>query len=160
MDKVADIVKLALENEIRAKVFYAKASEITSVGESQMVFLELAGMEDQHAQLLVKRFGALLHEQGFDAADHLQRSEARTEHTLGIEETRLITDGEMRAVVEFAIGMEIRARDTYREMAGHFPAADTRSLCENLAAEEQKHHDMLSNLRVSMDTPIDERPAL
>lgn len=160
MEKVFDLVRLALDNEIRAKAFYERASEITGDGESQMVFIELAGMEDQHAQLIVNRFGDIFQQAGFDAAGHVQQ--AASSHTPAVEskENAVIESGDMRSVVEFAIAKEIGARDNYHQLANQVSSEEQRALCDDLAAEEQKHHDMLSNLRVSMDTPLDERPAL
>jgi rubrerythrin len=160
MEKVVDVLKLAIGNEIKAKVFYGKASEITQQGESQMVFLELTEMEDQHARRLVDHFGDLLSREGHDAAEQLRRSEAETEKTLSVEETALIRNGDMRAVIQFAIGMEERARDTYQDLARRFERADARTFCEDLAAEEQRHYDTLSQLLIAIDMPMDERPAL
>jgi rubrerythrin len=160
MEKIIDILKFAIANEIKAKVFYGKASEITSDGESQMVFLELAHMEDGHARHLVDRFGPLMQQQGFDGNAFLQRRESETEKILDMQENDLITRGDMRSVLEFAMGMEIRARDSYQDLAARVSGTEERAFLENLAAEEHKHWDMLSKLRISVDTPIDERPAL
>ena len=79
MEKVVDILKHAIENELKAKVFYTQAADITSDGESQMVFMELTGMEDDHARLLVDRFGDLLQAKGFDARSYLNELEADIE---------------------------------------------------------------------------------
>ncbi len=160
MKKVVDIVKLAIANEVRAKVFYAKAADITSDGESQMVFIELTEMENGHAELLVDRFGVLLQHEGVDGAQYLATLAEDTERTLGVEATDLIVRGEMRAVIEFAIGMETRARDSYIELRDSLTDVGLQAVCEDLAQQEQQHHDMLSALRVDVDTPIDERPAL
>ena len=37
---------------------------------------------------------------------------------------------------------------------------DLQALCEDLAREEQKHHDTLRTMRVSVDMEIEDRPAL
>jgi rubrerythrin len=160
MESIVEIIKMAIENEVRANVFYAKSSEITQDDASRMVFLELASMEDDHAQLLVKRFQSTLAEHGIDAGAFLLQTETDTSEVLRVEETELITNGEMRAVMEFAIKMEANARDSYLELAKRVTADDDRACFEDLAAEEQKHFDTLSKLRVSMDMPLDERPAL
>jgi rubrerythrin len=102
----------------------------------------------------------MLQQQGFDAAAHLQQQEAEKSQVLSVEETELITQGAMPEVLGFAIEMEIRARDNYRELASHFEDGETRAFCNELASEEQNHHDLLSKLRGSLDMPLDERPAL
>ena len=66
----------------------------------------------------------------------------------------------MRPVIEFAIGMEATARDNYLDLGSRLTDVGLKALCDDLAHEEQKHFDMLSELRRSVDTPLDERPAL
>jgi rubrerythrin len=160
MEKVVDIVKHAIENEVKAKAFYAQASQITTEGESQMVFLELTEMESGHAQLLVDRFGTLLGDEGLDATAFLNDVEARIALSPGVRESELLTRGEMRPVIEFAIAMEAAARDSYNALGARLTDTGLKLICDDLAGEEQKHFDLLSDLRKSVDTPIDERPAL
>jgi len=160
MEDVVDIIKLAIENEVRAKAFYRSASELATEGESQMVFLELVDMESGHAQLLVDRFGAFLAGRGVDAKALLAELEARIERSLGPEEAALLEDAEMGPVVDFAIGMEAAARDNYLALVEKFRDVELLDLCRDLAAEEQTHFDLLSRLRASMDTPPEERPGM
>ena len=160
MQKVVDIVKHAIENEVKAKAFYAEAAQITTEGESQMVFLELTEMESGHARLLVDRFGALLSREGLDAEAFLSDLEAKAAKSPGVKESELIARGEMRPVIEFAIRMEATARDNYNDLGSRLTDIGLKAVCDDLADEEQKHFDLLSDLRKSVDTPIDERPAL
>ena len=160
MTKTVELLKVALENEVRAAAFYAGAADMTEDGESHMVFLELTGMEEGHARRLVERFGNLPADEPFDAAAHLRRLEEDVARGLGGRESELVAAGDMRAVVEFAIEMEAAARDNYLVMARGLADADDRAFCEGLAAEEQKHHDELSRLRVDMDMDMGERPQL
>jgi rubrerythrin len=160
MQKIVDIVKHAIENEVTAKAFYAEAARITSEGESQMVFLELTEMESGHARLLVDRFGVLLGREGLDAEAFLGDLEAKAAQSPGAKESALIARGEMRPVIEFAIGMEASARDSYNDLGSRLTDVGLKAVCDDLAHEEQKHFDLLSDLRKSVDTPIDERPAL
>jgi len=160
MEKVVDIVKLAIENEVRAKTFYAKASDLSTVGESQMVFIELVEMEDQHARRLVDAFGGLLAEAGTDAEQFLAGLEADLDRTLGEDAVAVLGQADMRPVIDFAIGMEARARDNYLDLAGKVQGEQLAQLCRDLAEEEQRHFDSLTEARSGVDTPIDERPAL
>ena len=160
MKKVVDLVKVAIENEVKAKAFYARAAQIASQGESQMVFLELTEMEDGHAKLLVDRFGPLLYAEGTEPRPFLQRLETTVVNAPDGEEYALIERGAMRPVIEFAIGMEARARDAYRTLGAQLTDPDLQALCEDLAREEQKHHDTLRTMRVSVDMEIEDRPAL
>ena len=160
MDTVVDVIKTAIGNEVLAKTFYRSASEIASDGEAQMVFLELVEMEDGHAQLLVDRFGPFLAENGVDAAAHLAELEAKIERGLDEKEAALLEEAEMGPVVDFAIQMEENARDAYLKLMGKFTEVDMIDLCRELADEEQGHFDMLTQLRISMDTPPEERTGL
>jgi len=160
MQTLVDIVKLAIANEVKAKVFYSRASELTSHGDAAMVFLELVEMEEAHAQRLVRAFDGLLQEQGVDATAYLVGLEAEAAGILSAAEASVLHNAEMRPVLEFAIGMEAKARDTYLDLAKRVAGAALRELCEDLAEEEQRHFDALTEARIGVDTPIDERPAL
>jgi len=160
MESAVDIIKLAIENEVRAKAFYESAADLSEEGESQMVFLELIEMESGHARLLVDRFGDLVREAGTDPEALLADLLARIEEGLSGEAARRIESADMHAVVEFAIEMEASARDNYQSLARRVAEPELIDLCRELADEEQSHHDILSRLRVSMDTPPEERPGL
>lgn len=160
MEKTVDIVRLAIENEVRTRVYYAQAAQMASQGESQMVFLELTDMESGHAKLLADRFGPLLQANGTDPRLFLQQLETTIVNAPSGREAALIEHGEMRPVIDFAIGLEVRARDAYRALGKGLTDPDLQALCEMLAKEEQKHHDTLSVLRVSVDTEFEDRPAL
>lgn len=160
MQSAVDILKKAIDNEIRAKVFYGRASEIAGDGEAQMVLLELVGMEDGHARLLVDRFDDVFAAAGFDAAGYVARREGETESVLDTEETRILEEKDLRAALKFAIGMEIEARDGYLALREKVDPEEQKALLSDLAAEEQKHHDMLSKTLVDMDIPPEERTPL
>ena len=160
METIADITKLAITNEVRSKVFYQKASEFVADGEAQMVFLELTEMEDQHARRLVGIFGAELQAQGIDAQAFLGEQQERAEKVLEVREQDLLAATDLRGVIEHAIKLELRARDAYRNLKQQVADDSMRQVCEELAEEEQRHHDLLATLRINVDTPIDERPAL
>ena len=160
MDTIADIITLAITNEVKAKVFYQKASEFITDGESQMVFIELTEMEDQHARRLVDTFGAELQAQGVDAQAFLAKQQERAEEVLDVREHDLLKATDMRGVIEYATGLELKARDAYHDLKNQVEDKSLRQVCEELAEEEQRHHNMLTSLRINVDTPIDERPAL
>lgn len=160
MDKVVNIVKLAIANEVRAKLYYQKASELTSRGAALMIFIELVEMEDTHARRLVDAFGARMKETGIDVEAYLAELEQNADLNLGDAEHVILQAADMRQVLDFATNMERMARDSYRELAAHVATPELRKICEDLAAEEQQHHDLLSEARSGVDMPLDERPAL
>ena len=160
MESVVDILKFAIENEVKAKVFYTEASELATAGESQMVFMELIEMEDTHAQRLVDGFGDYMKGEGVDAVAFLAQLQANIANVLDGEQRKLLENAEMRPVIDFAIKMEEQARDKYLELAKRVEGEDLVKICNDLAKEEQDHCDLLTEARVGVDTPIDERPAL
>ena len=160
MDSVVEIIKTAITNEVRAKTFYAKAADLAQDGEAQMVFMELIEMEDAHARRLVDGFGAVLADGGVDGEAFLEALTADVEKTLETAQVKLLEDAEMRPVIDFAIGMEARARDAYVGLKDKVEGAALKALCQELADEEQKHFDQLTEARVGADTPLDERPML
>ena len=160
MESVVDILRTAIDNEIKAQVFYAKASEITEVGESQMVFLELTEMEKGHSRLIVDRFGDVFKAAGFDAQSYIEEREAETDRVLSLTENAVLSRGQVREALEFAIGLEERARDAYLGLVERVPEEAKREVLRELAAEEQLHYDMLSKALTSMDTPPEERAGL
>ena len=160
MDTVFDILRTAIDNEIKAQVFYAKASEITEVGESQMVFLELTDMEKGHSRLISERFADVFKAAGFDAEAYIEKREAETDDVLSLSENEILSRGQVQEALEFAIGLEEKARDAYLDLVERVPEEAKRDVLKQLAAEEQMHYDMLSKALVSMDTPPEERAGL
>lgn len=160
MDSTVEVIKHAITNEVRAKTFYAKAADIAQDGEAQMVFIELIEMEDQHARRLVDGFGQVLSGAGIDGQAFLADLTADVEKTLEVEQVKLLEDAELRPVIDFAIGMEAKARDTYLALKGDVEGDHLKALCQELADEEQRHFDQLTEARIGVDTPPEERPML
>ena len=96
--------------------------------------------------------------QGFPEGALRQATAGR--EVLEVREQDLLAATDLRGVIEHAIKLELRARDAYRNLKQQVADDSMRQVCEELAEEEQRHHDLLANLRINVDTPIDERPAL
>ncbi len=159
MEKAIEIFKNALELEVQAEFFYEKAAEITDNDESRMVFLELADMEGGHARHIARRFKDTGLGKLFDADAWLDELESET-GKLPIEVDSMIANGDMHAVLDFAIKMEITARDNYQNLSEIFTDSEDKAYCADLAKEEQEHINALTQLRRSLDMDPDERPDL
>ena len=160
MESVVEVIKFAIRNEVRAEVFYRKASDLSTAGDSQMVFMELVEMESSHAQHLVDKFGAVMQAEGVDAQAFLTELQSDVEKTLDTDQVKLLENAEMRPVIDFAINMEAKARDNYLDLAKRLDNDELVKLCHEMADEEQEHFDLLTAARVGTDTPSEDRPAL
>ena len=160
MEKAIEIFKNALELEVQAELFYEKASELTDDDESRMVFLELADMEDGHAHQIVNRFKDTDFGRLFDADAWLKEVEREDDKILDVVAVDVIAQGDMKAILKYAIKMEEDARDNYQRLAETFTDPDDVAYCADLAQEEQKHVNSLLDLVRSIDMDPEERPVL
>jgi rubrerythrin len=160
MEKAIEIFKNALELEVQAELFYEKAAELTNDDESRMVFLELADMEDGHAHHIVERFKDTDFGKMFDADGWLVEVEREDNKILDVEAVDVIAQGDMKAILKYAISMEEEARDSYQRLSESFTDPDDVAYCADLAEEEQKHVNSLRDLLRSIDMDPEDRPVL
>lgn len=160
MEKAIEIFKNALELEVQAEMFYERAAEIADDDESRMVFLELSDMEDSHSRRIVERFKKTSFGKEFDADSWLQELEQETGKILDMQADELITQSDMREILNYAIQMETTARDNYQRLSERFTDAEDIAYCSDLAEEEQKHINALTQLLSSIDMDPEERPRL
>ncbi len=62
--------------------------------------------------------------------------------------------------IEFASGLEERARDAHLGLVERVPEEAKREILKELASEERLHYDMLSKVLISMESPPEERTGL
>ncbi len=160
MEKIEDILKTAIEHEVHAEIFYTKAADLTENDQSRTVFQDLADVEEDHSRRLVERFENSPLIRGLDLKAFLNETEAAMKHLLTLDETQLIRTGDMAAVLDFAIGREEQARDNYQSLARSLEDGDDCEFCLDLAKEENRHREILTRLRRSLDMDPDERPDL
>ncbi len=160
MDAPNDVLKNALTNEVKAAAFYNLASTITPDDETRMLFIELAGLEENHARdFLQKAVGTELLD-GFNAEAYLSELEENMHEDAKSSHSDLLNSGDMNAVLNFAIGMEAHARDTYQVMATIVENPSIKKYCTALANEEEEHRKLLEQARTSLSMEEDDRPAL
>lgn len=160
MEKPIDIIKQALRNELHASAFFAKAAELTKDDESRMLFLELGGMEDDHAAALVERLKSAPCAKDTDLPALLKQLESSPEPVLPAAEMVIIENGDPRAVLSLAIDLENRAMQTYARLAEESTDLEIKGYCLDLAKEELSHASALTKLLRSLDMDEDDRPGL
>ena len=160
MQAAIQFFKDALRNEVKAAAFYNKAAEITQNDESRMLFYKLAGMEDEHANLLASKAKNAPCGRAFDVGAFLNELEDGPVPSLSPEETKIIETGSVSEVLQLAIRMEKQADETYDKLAQEAIDPEVKSHCLDMAAEERRHVQELTNLLHSLDMSEDDRPGL
>ena len=160
MQQTIELFKSALENEIKASVFYEKAAEATHDDSARMLFLELSSFEDGHINRIIE----MAHAHNLGNQDELKQFIAQmeddAESTLTVDETDILDTGDLDAIFRFAVDIENKARQAYEDLAAHSNDKDFQEFCEEMVAEEVKHASQLEHERQSLQLDIEDRPPL
>lgn len=161
MQVTAELFKSALKHEVRAEVFFNQAAEITKNDESRMLFLELAGMEEDHIWRLISKTKSTPWPEEFNPERYVKLLESHIPQSIiSADETEILQNGDMKAVLELAIGMEKEAYETFVELAEKAASQEVKNCCRELSREEQKHLNSLTSLLASLDMDEDDRSSL
>ena len=160
MQVTAELFKSALKHEVRSEVFFNQAAEITKNDESRMLFLELAGMEEDHIWRLISKTKSTPWPEEFNPETYVKELESSMESIISVDETEILQNGDMKAVLELAIGMEKEAYETFVELAKKAASQEVKNCCRELSREEQKHLNSLTSLLASLDMDEDDRSSL
>ena len=160
MSSITEILKTALQHEVKASVLYNSAADITEDDESRMLFLELSGFEDDHARRLIEGAKEYPDVDATALATYLREVEGEAEGNLTIEESQVIKRGDMRAILKMAIEFEQSAKAAYQRLAGAAQEGPFREFCETMIQEEQSHADTLTQELHSLDMDLEDRPGL
>ena len=160
MKKALEILKNALEQEVRSGVFYEKAAEVAQDDEARMVFLELADMEGGHTRRIVEQFKNTDFGDTFETEAWLEELERESIDDIRMEADDVVAKGDMRDVLKYAVQIEEVAKNSYQRLCDTFTDPDDREFCGMLANEEQGHLNEINRLLQSLDMDEDERPEL
>ncbi len=160
MQAAIQFFKDALRHEVKASAFYNKAAEITRDDESRMLYLKLAGMEDDHANQLLEKVKQAPCGQAFDVDAYVRELDNSAESIILPAEMTLIETGTMRQVLELAISLEHQACKNYENLANQTTDFEVKAHCQEAVKEEHGHVRDLTNLLNSLDMSDDDRPGL
>ncbi len=160
IESVIQLFKTAIFNEVKSRVFYTQAANITQNDESRMVFLELSSEEDDHALDLIKKAKGVSFLQECNLEDYLKKLESSMENVISGEELEILRTGEMKAVLELASHHEKRARENYLALVEKAEDPAVKDFCGELAKMEEEHFNSVNRMLYSLDMDEDERPAL
>jgi len=160
MKATVELFKKALNHEVTSKAFFNRAAEITKNDESRMLFLELSDMETDHIRHLIDNTKGTPWPKEFDPDTYVNELESSVEGKISVEATEVLENGDMKAVLELAIGMEKKAHETFVELAEKAASQEVKNCCRELSREEQKHLNSLTSLLASLDMDEDDRSSL
>ena len=160
MKATAQLLKTALYHEVKSEAFYKRAAEITKNDESRMLFLELSDMENDHIRNLISKTKDTPWPQEFNPEIYVKELESSMESIISVEETEILQNGDMKAVLELAIGMEKEAYKTYLELEEKAASQEVKDYSRELSREEQKHLNSLNTLLTSLDMDEEDRSSL
>lgn len=160
MSNLIDVFKQALRNETKARAFYHLASEVTQNDESRMLFIDLAGFEENHARDLIKMAGGVNFPEEWDAEAYLDELEEDTHAGIPDHELKAIHDSDMATVLKLAREMELSSMTTYRTLAAGVADQTLRDYFNKLAEQESHHLAEVERRALALDMDDSDRTAL
>lgn len=151
MDKVLDILKLAVEKEHVRRDAYLQAAENTCNALAKATFESLARDEEKHEQALKAYYDRMVAAKGWPEAGDLLEDENSLEAVKLIFKYANARIGEAAAceaglneVYEAAIAAERESVHLYRDAMSHATNADAKAFFGVLAEVENRHLKLLS----------------
>ncbi|MEF2230556.1 MAG: rhodanese-like domain-containing protein [Pseudodesulfovibrio sp.] len=145
----AEVVLKAFAMEHGLQSFYVLRADLAETEERIELFMELAGYEDRHKDMLHALYGRMVGElPDYDAFEKMALasagglSEGGVDISAFLEEHADAFDGD-QGVLQFAAMVEAQALDYYLRCAVRAEAEDTRSVLQLLAREEKAHLKIL-----------------
>ncbi|WP_419784829.1 rhodanese-like domain-containing protein [Pseudodesulfovibrio sp.] len=145
-----DVVLMAFAMECRLQEFYVLRADLGETEERIELFMELAGYEDRHKDVLHTLYGRLTGElPDYDAfevkalAGASDMAEGGTDLQSFLEMFPGAFDGDL-GILEFASMVEAQAMDYYLRCAARAEQDETRDTLQLLAREEKAHLKMLA----------------
>ncbi|MGD2064455.1 MAG: ferritin family protein [Nitrospirota bacterium] len=160
MSNLVDVFKQALRNETKARAFYHLASEVTQNDENRMLFIELAGFEENHARQLVDMAQGVSFEEDWDAEAYLDELESDTHASIPDHELHTILDSDMAKVLKLAREMELSSLNAYRTLADGVTDDKVRDYFLTLADQESQHLAQVERMALALDMDESDRAAL
>jgi len=116
MKSIIELIKKAIEHEVKASAFYDKAAEMTQDDEARMVFLELVDIEDGHCNDLIQMFAESGPMSEFDIKGYYENLMDSVETHIANKELKTIKNGGLHDVLRMAVKFEQTAVDTYTRL--------------------------------------------
>jgi rubrerythrin len=160
MTDLIDVFKKALADEVKAAVFYKLAAETTEDDQARMVFLDLVGMEENHAKELISKVEGTSLLEGWNAEAYLRELESTTSITIFEDIAPIVRRGDTKTILELARNMEVKARQNYETLATESKEKSLRDFFSDMVNEENSHIKQMDFLLLSLDIDEQDKPGL
>ncbi len=148
MTTAAAALKEAMRHEKEGQGFYLKAAKAVDDDSARKAFTDLASDEMSHFNMLKRQYDALT--EGGQWADLAKVRGKRPDLSKplfpkGLQALRqaIKSKSSYLDALLFALDIENRSYDQYREAAEHTSSSQGKEMYEFLAAEERRHFDLL-----------------
>ncbi len=138
-----------IQTELQGLTFYRKAAEHTREALGREVFRSLGKEEEIHLRLLQVQYGSLVNEGRWLEMERARELEpGHPVLTLFPQEDEALAallpaEGDDLQALQLALDFEHRGYQMYRRLAEETGDPDGRALYEFLAAQEQKHYNLI-----------------
>lgn len=139
---INDLLKDALNSEIKAKEFYENASEKAQSQAGKKFFKEMADFEQNHYTRVKKVIESL--DQGIKIEGQETQSDSPSVRS-EVEGEFEPNKDEIVNVINLAIEAEKNAQERYRTIAGLLTSEEEINIFNDLANEERNHQKMLED---------------
>ncbi|ABK43603.1 hypothetical protein Mmc1_1085 [Magnetococcus marinus MC-1] len=162
MNDIIELWKAAIRHEALTVNFYSRAAEVTRDDASRMLFLQLAEMEGGHIQELLGQAAkaSCLKESDVDLAAYAAGLEDNGRYAFNTEDEQAFLAGNMRTVLQLALGHELEAVKMYQQLALKTLDEATKQFCLTQQENEKRHVHELETLLNSLELTPEDRPGL
>ncbi|NPV45419.1 MAG: ferritin family protein [Armatimonadetes bacterium] len=161
MEKLLEILKLAVEKEVVRKAMYEEAASKATNPLVKSTFETLAREEDKHAVFVQTYYDRQVANQGWPAPSEIGADEDFREvikeifktASNQIKATGADAKAELSDVYDAAIAAELESVHFYTDALNHADDPNVRAFFEVLVEAEKLHHKLLKDTQKYLDDP-------
>ena len=140
IDKIHELLVDAMNGEIEARNFYSRAAQKAESKSGQSFFTELSDFEQKHYEKIREIIENLQKEANLGSYDMPVIDRTVNPELSGELEPN---KDEIEEILSLAIRSEQKARDRYLNIAAMMDDQHGKTIFNNLADDERRHHDLL-----------------
>ncbi len=142
MNNIDDLLKEAMNAEVKAKEFYLNAAEKAQSQAGKKFFKELADFEQNHYERVKKIIESRNKGIQLEATEPAQEMPTVKSEVQGEFEPN---KHEVADILTLGIKAEKKAQERYKKIAESIDDPEGKEIFNNLAEDERRHHDNLES---------------